>query len=89
MAVTGGASKSDASSVILNATVNPEGQATTYYFQFGTSTAYGLQTLPVNIGSGSAKSRFTAIPKGSLRTRPITTASWPRARRDNLRRGRT
>src|SRR5437763_500684 len=31
-------------SAVLNGTVNPEGQPTTWFFQYGTSTAYGLQT---------------------------------------------
>jgi hypothetical protein len=66
VAVTGGASKSDASSVVLNATVNPEGHGTTYYFQFGTTTAYGLQTLPVGIGSGTANVAVHRHPEGLL-----------------------
>jgi hypothetical protein len=37
----------------LNGTVNPNGQATTEYFQFGTTTAYGLQTTPHAAGSGT------------------------------------
>ena len=66
VAVTGSASKSDASSVVLNATVNPEGHATAYYFQFGTTGAYGLQTLPVNIGAGTAEIAVHRHPQGLL-----------------------
>jgi hypothetical protein len=50
---TGAPSQVRDSSAVLNGTVNPEGQSTTYYFQYGTSTAYGLQTSPANAGSGS------------------------------------
>jgi hypothetical protein len=49
--VTGGASKVDMSSALVTAQVNPDGQATTYYFQFGTTTSYGLQTPPASLGS--------------------------------------
>lgn len=40
------------SSAGLNGTVNPEGQSTTYYYRYGTTTAYGLQTGPSSAGSG-------------------------------------
>ncbi|HZE16027.1 MAG TPA: hypothetical protein VE197_10135, partial [Mycobacterium sp.] len=40
------------SSAGLNGTVNPEGQATTYYYRYGTTSQYGLQTGPQNAGSG-------------------------------------
>ncbi len=70
IALTGNASKSDASSVVLDALVNPEGHATTYYFQFGTSTGYGLQTLPVSIGSGTGNVVVHRHPEGLL---PNTT----------------
>ena len=41
------------SSAGLNGTVNPEGQATTYYYRYGTTTTYGLQTSPGSAGSGT------------------------------------
>jgi len=50
---TGVASKVATSSAVLTAVVNPEGQATTYYFQFGTTTSYGVQTPPSSLGSGA------------------------------------
>jgi hypothetical protein len=34
--------------------VNPNGQATTYHFEYGTSTTYGSVTPPVNAGAGIA-----------------------------------
>ena len=33
-------------SVQVNGSLNPKGQATTYFFQYGTTTGYGLQTRP-------------------------------------------
>jgi hypothetical protein len=63
---TGGASKVDTSSLILSGTVNPEGNATTYYFQFGTTTGYGLQTTPVNAGSGNGNVAVHRHPEGLI-----------------------
>ncbi|HEY3921832.1 MAG TPA: hypothetical protein VGL76_06935 [Gaiellaceae bacterium] len=39
--------------VRLNGTVNPNGHATTWYFQFGTTTGYGTNTAVKNAGSGT------------------------------------
>jgi hypothetical protein len=50
---TTAATKASRSSATLNGTVNPEGQATTYYFRYGTTTSYGLQTSPASAGSGT------------------------------------
>jgi phosphodiesterase/alkaline phosphatase D-like protein len=50
---TGSASNVTRSSAGLSGTVNPKGQATTYYFRYGTTNAYGLQTSPTNAGSGT------------------------------------
>jgi len=50
-----GASDVASTSVSLNAAIDPHGLNTTYYFQYGPSTAYGtdVPTLPgVSIGSG-------------------------------------
>ncbi len=63
---TGGASKADASSAVLSAIVNPEAQSTTYYFQFGTTTAYGLETVPVSVGSGTANVYVHRHPQGLI-----------------------
>jgi len=53
---TGAASAVGASSATLAGTVNPEGQATAYAFQWGLTASYGFETpLPaVSAGSGSA-----------------------------------
>ena len=39
---------------LLNGTVNPNGSATTYYFQYGRTTAYGSTTSVGSAGSGSS-----------------------------------
>jgi len=41
------------SSAELTAVINPEGFATSYYFQYGPTPAYGLQTPTVSVGSGT------------------------------------
>lgn len=43
----------------LRADVNPHGAATTYVFQYGTSTAYGSQTGPRSAGRGTAVKSVT------------------------------
>jgi hypothetical protein len=39
----------------LNGTVNPNGNATTYYFEYGPTKTYGTKTAVANAGSGNAK----------------------------------
>jgi hypothetical protein len=41
----------------LRADVNPHGKATTYAFQYGTTTAYGSQTPPRSAGGGTTVKR--------------------------------
>jgi hypothetical protein len=53
-AITGAASQIGTADMNLRATINPEGLATKYRFEYGTSTSYG-QSVPVSaesIGSG-------------------------------------
>ena len=44
----------------LTGQVNPHGAPTTYYFQYGTTTAYGSRTPNVGVGSGTAAGGVTA-----------------------------
>ncbi|HTU84498.1 MAG TPA: hypothetical protein VMF57_02925 [Solirubrobacteraceae bacterium] len=67
---TGTASSVAQSSATLTGTVNPNGQATTYYFQYGTSTTYGTQTTPASVGSGSTP---VAVHTAILGLTPNTT----------------
>ena len=46
---TGGVSHVSGTTAELDGTVNPEGLATSYYFKYGPTTAYGSQTKPVSV----------------------------------------
>lgn len=69
-AITQAATAITASSATLNGTVNPSGLATDYYFNWGTSTAYGNVTATVSAGSGSAN---VAVNAGITGLTPGTT----------------
>lgn len=66
---TGGASGVGAASAILTGTVNPNGSATSYYFQYGPTAAYGGQTGISEAGAGTA-SVSVHIPVAGLQ--PLT-----------------
>jgi len=51
---TGNATSIKPTSATVNGTVNPEGQSTTYYFEYGTTTSYGSRTSMAGAGSGTA-----------------------------------
>jgi hypothetical protein len=53
VATTGGADSITTSSATLTGTVNPGGVSTTYHFEYGTSSSYGLSTPDTDGGSGS------------------------------------
>lgn len=53
-AVTGTTTGVTATSAVVEGAVNPEGQATTYWFEYGPTSAYGAQTAPRSTGSGTA-----------------------------------
>jgi hypothetical protein len=52
-ATTGPALSLTSSSASVTGTVNPNGEETTYSFQFGTTTGYGFQTNPQSAGAGT------------------------------------
>jgi hypothetical protein len=62
---TGNATAITSTSATLNGMVNPEGQATTYYFEYGSTTNYGSQTPTTSAGSGTASASVSA-PVASL-----------------------
>lgn len=69
---TGTASSVGDNGATLNGTVNPNGVATSYYFEYGTSTAYGTKNpvTPESVGSGTVSvSRSVAVSSLS----PATT----------------
>jgi hypothetical protein len=58
--VTGAASAILQSAATLNGTVNPHGQASTYSFEWGTTTVYGQQTADQSAGSATSPQPATA-----------------------------
>ncbi len=42
----------------LNGGIDPEGQATSYYFEYGTTESYGTKTSEMSAGSGSTNQEF-------------------------------
>jgi hypothetical protein len=52
-ATTGAASAVTQSGATVTGTVDPQGMATTYQFEYGTSSNYGLQTADVDAGAGT------------------------------------
>ena len=67
-ATTGPATAIGATTATVTGSVVPGGQATTWYIQYGTTTAYGSQTAKASAGSGT---------RGRRTSRPISRASRP------------
>jgi hypothetical protein len=63
-AVTFAASGIAPAAATLNGTVNPNGVSTTAFFQYGTTSSYGLATGQQGIGSGMSASPVTAALSG-------------------------
>ena len=62
--VTGAASNVAPTSATLNGTVDPSGRATTWYFEYGTSTGYGTKTGTKDAGSGTGAVSVSAGVSG-------------------------
>ncbi len=62
--VTDAATKVTHSSATLHGTVNSNGSTTSYYFQYGTSSAYGKQTSSRGAGAGTATHPQSATISG-------------------------
>ncbi|HWF24193.1 MAG TPA: choice-of-anchor Q domain-containing protein, partial [Solirubrobacteraceae bacterium] len=58
---TGPATSVTASTARVNAAINPEGVATTYYFQYGTSTSYANKSAAANLPVGSTGVLVSAL----------------------------
>jgi hypothetical protein len=67
---TAAASDVGKSSATLSGTVDPNGQSTTYFFQYGTTTSYGTQTSPADVGSGNTP---VGVHQGIFGLSPNTT----------------
>ncbi len=62
--VTGSASGALTSSATLSGSVNPAGSDTKYWFEYGTTSAYGSKTAVVDAGSGTTASAVSATLTG-------------------------
>lgn len=63
--VISGSGSSELTTVLqLSGTVNPNSTATTYWFEYGTTSAYGSRTAAVSAGSGSTPSEVSADVSG-------------------------
>lgn len=67
LATTTRATSIGSTSARLNGTVNPNGQATRWWFEYGTSTAYGSRTSTRNAGSGTSAAGVVASVSGLRR----------------------
>jgi len=67
--VTGAASGVTPTTATLNGTVDPNGRATTWYFEYGTSTSYGTKTAVKDAGSGGSAVAVSAALAGLARGR--------------------
>jgi hypothetical protein len=79
-ATTGHAFQLSTTSVRVNGVVNPQGQATTYYFEYGSGTGYGLQTSAASVGAGAGSVAVHATlgdltPNGSYHFRLVAKSS--------------
>jgi len=85
-----------ATTATLNGSVDPNGRATSYRFEHGSSTAYGTSTAPASAGSGTApravSTTLTALTARTIyRVRLVASSSdgtatgCPRDRRGRCR----
>ena len=63
-ATTSPASLIGSTTAKLNGTVNPDGQATTWYFEYGPTTSYGSTTSVQNAGSGTHSTNVSSSIAG-------------------------
>ena len=75
--VTQPASNVHSTEATLNGTVNPNGATTSYYFEYGPTTAYGTKTSEVGAGSGwtdvNASTTITGLTPGSYHFRVVAS----------------
>jgi hypothetical protein len=61
---TGGSTHATGSSAVLEGNVDPRNLPTTYYFQYGPSSAYGSQTTPASLPAGNVKLKVSQPVSG-------------------------
>jgi len=69
VAVTGSATNVTVTSATLNGTVDPNSRATSWYFEYGTSTSYGTKTAEKSAGSGTSTVNVSGSVSGLTRGR--------------------
>jgi hypothetical protein len=62
--VTGGTSSVSQTSAVLHGTVNPNGSSTTYFFQWGLTTGYGVNGRPLSAGDGTKSVSVVETARG-------------------------
>lgn len=63
---TGGVTRVVGTSAVLEGTINPHNVATTYYFKYGPTIAYGSQTTPASLPAGIVKVKVSQPVTGLL-----------------------
>ncbi|UCF93936.1 MAG: DUF4214 domain-containing protein [Desulfobacterales bacterium] len=81
-ALTGSATGISSTSATVHGTVNPDGESTTYYFEYGTTAGYGLQTTGQSVAVDSEVSAAIAglSPETTYHYRIVATNSYGTAR---------
>ena len=69
VATTGQASEIGETTATVKGVVNPQGQTTKYFFNYGTTTAYGQKTSETSVGTGTtdvnASAQLTGLAPGT------------------------
>src|SRR4051812_4604900 len=63
---TGGAKNVSPDAATVSGTLNPNGQVTTWYFQYGRSKSYGARTTALDAGSGKKRVSVSSTLTGLL-----------------------
>jgi hypothetical protein len=63
---TGPATQVNATGATLTGAINPSGESTTWWFEWGGSTSYGQQTAPKTVAAGSSPKSVVASLQGLL-----------------------
>src|SRR5882672_119741 len=84
-ATTGPVTSVGPTTATVGGTVNPNGSATSWVVEFGTTTSYGLKTTAVNAGSGTSPATISATltglaPGTSYHYRVVATSTAGTAR---------
>ena len=79
-AITGPVTAQSSTSATVTGTVNPEGTATTWYFEYGKTTGYGSQSTHTSAGAGTsdvaASAALTALaPNTTYHYRLVATST--------------